>query len=74
MQGTKHVAQRIVSAENRFITEVMEQFGKTKEDAEKVLAVFKRAKAVKIDPITGQFNLTSGVYWEADVIDNAVNL
>ena len=73
MQGTKDIAQRIVNAEDSFVDSVMEQFGKTKEEAEKVLSVFKEVKAVKIDPILGAFKMTSGLYWDAEVIDNAVN-
>jgi len=73
MNGTKQMATRIVNAEESFISSVMDQFDKTYEESEKVLAVFKKAKAVRIDPVGGQFRLTSGLFWEADVINNALS-
>ena len=64
--------QRMENAQTSFINDVMEQFGKTEEEATKVLAVFRKVKAVKYDAAMGVYNLTHGAYWEADVIDRAL--
>jgi DNA repair protein RadC/predicted RNA methylase len=69
--GTKAVAQRMLAGEERFIESVMEQFGKTREEAERVLARFKETKLVHIDSVTGQYQLKTGASWEQDVIDRA---
>lgn len=68
----KSIAQRQVNAENRFIDDVMEQFGKTKIEAEKVLQVYRKVGAVRIDPVTGQYLLKHGAFWELSVINNAL--
>ena len=66
------MAQRIVNAENSFIDDVVEQFGTTVAEAEKVLTVFLKHKLVKIDPVGGQCHLKTGAAWEAKVIANAI--
>ena len=71
--GTKAVAQRIVNAGNSFVAMVVEQFSTTPAQAEKVLRVFRKAKAVKLDAVNGRYILTHGAYWEAEVIDRAIN-
>ncbi|MBU1003035.1 MAG: PLxRFG domain-containing protein [Proteobacteria bacterium] len=70
-EALRPMAQRIVNAENSFITSVMEQFGKSREQAENVLGEFKKAKVVKIDPVGGQYQLKDGRLWEQEVIDRA---
>ena len=72
--GFRDMAQRIENAQANFIDNVCEQFGTTKPQAEKVLAVFKKAKAVKLDAVGGRYNLTHGAYWECDVIQRAIDL
>lgn len=67
------IAQRTVNAENSFVQSVMEQFGKTENEAQQVLTVFKQCKAVKIDAVTGQFALTHGAFWDIEVINNALS-
>lgn len=71
LPGTRDIAQRIVNGEEAFISAVQEQFGKTKEEAERVLARFRKDKLVKVDPVTGQFTLKHGATWEQEVIDRA---
>lgn len=73
MKGTEQIAQRIINAENAFIESVVEQFDITEEEGEKVLNAFIKVKAVKIDPVMGQFNLTNGAFWDKQVIENAIN-
>jgi len=73
-KGFEAVAQRIVNAENKFIETAMEQAGLTRPEAEKALAAFKAAKAIKIDPVGGQYSLTDGRFGERDVIRRAAGL
>ena len=70
----KDMAQRAENATEGFLTDVQEQFGKTREEAEKVLAVFKKARAVKLCWALGRYELTHGAFWEADVIDRALQV
>jgi hypothetical protein len=69
----KDMAVRITNAENRFIDWAVEISGCSITQAEKVLKVYKKAKAVKIDKIGGQFRLTHGGFAEPDVIWRAIN-
>jgi hypothetical protein len=72
MNGTKQIAQRGINAENRFIDSVKEQFKFSKFEAEKILETFKKIKAVRIDAVTGQFNLTNGAFWDKGVMTDAI--
>ena len=69
--GCNNVATRIVNAGDVFVANVMDQFGKSKPEAERVLAAFRKVKAVKLDAVNGRYNLTHGAYWEQEVIDRA---
>lgn len=68
------IAQRIVNAENSFITEVKEQFSKTDKEAHTILEVFKVEKIVILDLVTGQFSLSNGIFWDIEVMNNALAL
>ena len=68
------MAQRIVNAGDGFCRDVVEQFGVTAEQAEKVLTVFRKAKAVKLNVTMGRYDLTHGAYWEQEVIQRAIEL
>lgn len=72
--GFKDIATRINNAADSFVADVCEQFGTSKEDAEKVLRVFREYKAVKLDAVGGRYILTHGAYWESDVIKRAIKL
>ena len=72
--GTKAVAQRIVNAEDRFIEFAMRQGDLTQEQATKALEAYKKAKAVEIDVIGGQFNLTQGDFANKDVLRRAAGI
>ena len=74
MNGTKEIAQRIVNAENSMIDEIVEQFGFSENEAEKILKVFKKAKAVKLDVYMGRYELTHGAFWCKEVMKNALNI
>ena len=52
---------------------VQAQIDCTQAEAEKVLAIYRAERIVKIDAVGGQFTLTNGVFAEADVLTNAVN-
>jgi cystathionine beta-lyase family protein involved in aluminum resistance len=71
MNGTKQVAQRIVNAENRFLDTVMEIGHITHTEALRVLAAYRKAKVVKMDPVMGDFHVKHGAFMEADVIQRA---
>ena len=73
MQGFEAMAQRIVNAEERFISFVMNQTDISRSDAEKVLAFYRKHKLVKIDAVCGQFTLKHGAFGDADVIRKAVS-
>lgn len=73
MKAARDIAQRIVNAENAFITSVMEQFGFTLIESAKILVEYKKAKVLSIDPVCGQFKLKHGAFWDKDVMLNAVN-
>jgi hypothetical protein len=68
--GLRGVASRITSAEERFIAFCTER-GFTPVQAEKILRVYRKAKAIKIDPVTGQFTFTHGDFAETDVLRRA---
>lgn len=70
--GAKAIAQRIHNAETSMLTSIMEQFGVSKNDAYKAFTTLKRAKAIKLDPVMGVYNLIHGAFWEKDVILRAI--
>lgn len=72
--GFRDIATRMHNAAENFIGSVVEQFGTTRPQAEKVLRVFRKAKAVKLDPIMGRYELRHGGFWESDVIQRAIEL
>lgn len=71
--GFKHMAQRTINAESRFVVTVQEISGCTKAEAEKVLSVYRKAKVVKMDPINGVINVTHGAFMDVRTIQNAIN-
>ena len=72
MQACKNIAQRSINAENNFINSVMEQFNFSQNEAERILSVYKKYKLVKIDYVTGQFNLKDGRFWDRYPMENAL--
>lgn len=70
----QEIAQRMVKAEDSFIECAME-FGEiTKDQALKVLALYRKEKIVKIDIGVGQFNVKHGVFLDRDVIRRAAGV
>lgn len=70
--GMKNVASRMVAAENNFV-EVLMNFGEiSKADAEKVLAVYRKLKLVKMDAVMGVMSVKHGAYLDKATIANAL--
>lgn len=66
------MAARHESACNSFVACVAEQFGFTIDQAQTILAVYLRHKAVKIDRHIGQFMLSHGDLWTRDAMIRAL--
>lgn len=73
-KGTKAVAQRMVNAEEGFLDFAMRTAGITREQAVTALEEYRKAKAIKIDPVGGQFSFTHGGFAEADVLRRAAGV
>lgn len=73
-QGLEAVAQRITNAEQRFIDFAIEQAGLTQEQAAAALAKYKEVKAIRIDPVGGNFQFTHGGFAEPDVLRRAAGI
>ena len=71
-QSFKAMAQRIVNAETNFVENVVEQFGFSEKQAQHILTIFIKEKAVKLDVSMGRYNLTHGIYWDKDVMITAL--
>jgi hypothetical protein len=67
------LAIRYQNAETSFINDVMEQFNFTEKEATKILQVYKKVKAVKIDPLGGRAILSHGAFWDKEVMQRALN-
>lgn len=72
--GAQVFAARINSAEERFIDYAMERGGLTREEALAALRKYHEVKAIKIDPVMGQFQFTHGAFAEPDVIRRAAGV
>ena len=73
-QGFEAMAQRITNAEQRFIEFAMESAGLTQEQAGAALAKYKEVKAIKIDPVGGQFAFVDGGFAEPGVLRRAAGI
>lgn len=74
LPGTRSVAQRMVNAEDRFLEFAMQTAGLTQEQATTALAEYRKAKAIKFDPVGGQFAFTHGGFAEAEVLRRAAGV
>lgn len=72
--GMKNVASRMVAAENNFIEVLMTVGEISKEDAEKVLVVYRKLKLVKMDAVNGVLSVKHGAYLDKEVIANALSM
>lgn len=67
-----NMAIRIENAARAFKDNLVSQFGLSNSQAEKVLGVFIRIKAIKLDAIGGVYRLKHGAFWDKDVIQRAI--
>ena len=74
IKGTKSIAQRIVNAEERFIEFAAETAGLSRAEAERALVAYRKARAIKIDPVGGGFTFAHGGFAEPDVLRRAAGL
>lgn len=72
--GLRAIAQRSVNAENSFLEYAMEHGKLTLEQARTALAAFRKARAIKLDAVSGQFNFTHGAFGDPDVLRRAAGL
>lgn len=68
----KPMFDRMEMAQNDFIANVMEQFGFTQAEAEKILRVYRTAKVIKYVASMGRYDLTHGAFWEKQYMINAL--
>ena len=65
---------RLDNGREAFITDIMDQFCKSRQEAEKVFIIYRKARAIRPDKSSGHWNLTHGAFWELDAINNAINM
>ena len=70
-QAFRDIAQRIETAETKFVAYVVEQTGMTTREAEHVLRVFKKCRVIKIDAVMGQWDIKHGAYLDVEVMRRA---
>ena len=66
------MATREANACGSFVENVIEQFGYTAEQAETILAVYRKHRAAKIDRHIGRIMLSHGDLWSRDAMDRAL--
>ena len=70
----QQIAERLESAHANFVANLMD-FGKIlKEDAEKVLGIYRKMKVIKTDVWAGVISVKHGAFLERDVIANTLEL
>lgn len=72
--GARALVTRQQNAMDRFIEYAMDHAGLSREEAERALAVYRREKVIKLDPMSGQFNFKHGAFGEADVLQRAARM
>jgi len=72
--GARALVTRQQNAMDRFIEYAMDRAGLSREEAERALAVYRREKVIKLDPMSGQFNFKHGAFGEADVLQRAARM
>lgn len=69
----KAMATRAGNAENRFIEYCVEN-GFNRDEALKIMKIYKKEKILKIDLHIGQFSVKHGIFLEKDVMGKALSL
>lgn len=67
-------AVRAAAAADKFESAVVEQFGLTPEQSKAALAKLMDVGLVKLDPISGQFNLKTGDVWNTETMLRAAGV
>lgn len=68
------MAIREKNAIDRFIAICVEQYGFTEKEGEKILNVYLKEKAAKIDYGIGKVIIKHGAFWNKEVLDRALEL
>lgn len=66
--GASGMGQRMVNAANRFRDSAVEQFGLTPEQADRAMGRLMKEKVLSLDPVTGQYKLKDGRFWDREVL------
>lgn len=67
-KGAAVMGQRMVNAADRFRKAAMNQFKLTQEQADAAMGKLIKEKVLILDPVTGQFELKDGRFWDRDVL------
>lgn len=70
---TRAIAGRMVQAGEDFTQTLMDLHGITKDDAWKVLEVYRKARAVKLDAFHGRYSVKHGAFLDHDVVLRALD-
>jgi hypothetical protein len=67
-KGAAVMGQRMVNAADRFRKAAMNQFKLTQEQADAAMGKLIKEKVLILDPVTGQFELKDGRFWDREVL------
>ena len=59
---------------NRFMESIVEQFGFTSTEAQKIYDVFVKANVLKIDKVNGSVMMKHGAFWDKEVMLRALEM
>ena len=68
----KEIANKIVTAEDKFAADVVAKIDCSTEEGHKVLAVYKKAKVLKLDLTNQRYTVKHGAFLAADVMRRAL--
>ena len=66
--GAAVMGERMMNAANRFRKATMNQFKLTQEQADAAMGKLIKEKVLTLDPVTGQFELKDGRFWNREVM------
>lgn len=70
----KDTATRITNAETDFISNVMEQFSFTREQAKHILTAYRLLKVVTLQANIGRYSVKHGAFWEKETMLRALQI
>ena len=74
MSAFAPMLKRINNAQDGFVSNLMDQFGYTQDQAEYIMNVYRREHVIKLDAAIGRYKLVHGMFWERDILDRALTL